>query len=85
MAGFLDCNTSTYPVCSRKMNALDGVTEQEEGAVRHNTLSGTPINVRPNAVKIYLRRSIPYVSHDTRARAVPAHQFAIRRAETLNK
>ena len=32
--------------------------EKKEEAVRHNTLSRPPINIRPNAVKIYLRRTI---------------------------
>lgn len=35
---------------------------KKEEAVRHNTLSGPPINIRPNVVKIYLLGSIPYVS-----------------------
>lgn len=35
---------------------------KKEEAVRHNTLSGPPINIGPNAVKIYLLASIPYVS-----------------------
>lgn len=54
------------------MNALDGVqrvTNEKEEAVRHNTLSGPPINIRPNAVKIYLRRSVPRLPTRARARS----------------
>lgn len=58
-------------------------TKKEE-AVRHNTLSGPPINIRPNAVKIYLLGSIPYVSPVQPRSAEPRRAALSRRGGCIN-
>lgn len=58
-------------------------TKKEE-AVRHNTLSGPPINIRPNAVKIYLLGSIPYVSPVQPRSAEPRRAAPSRRGGCIN-